>query len=56
MINMTNRETLVSNRIKYFQTEYPEGVPISILKLDLGFSVDELKEILLSLAEQGFYL
>lgn len=53
MINMTNRETLVSNRIKYFQTEYPEGVPVSILKLDLGFSVDELKEILLSLAEQG---
>lgn len=50
---MTNRETLVSNRIKYFQTEYPDGVPVSILKLELDMSVDELREILLSLVEQG---
>lgn len=46
-------ETIITNRIKDFQTEYPEGVPINILKLDLDISVGELQEKLLTLEEQG---
>ena len=46
-------ETIIKNRIKYFQTEYPDGVPINILKLDLDLSVEELQKDLLSLEEQG---
>lgn len=46
-------ETIITNRIKYFQIEYPDGVPINILKLDLDLSVEELQKNLLSLEEQG---
>lgn len=34
-------ETIITERIKYFQIEYPDGVPLGILKLDLGISVEE---------------
>ena len=46
-------ETILTSRIKYFQMEYPDGVPLSILKLELDMSVDELQRSLLSLEEQG---
>ena len=46
-------ETIITSRIKYFQIEYPDGVPINILKLDLDISVEELQKNLLSLEEQG---
>jgi len=46
-------ETIIKNRIKYFQMEYPDGVPLNILKLDLDLSVEELQKNLLSLEEQG---
>jgi hypothetical protein len=46
-------ETTVTSRIKDLQREYPDGVPINILKMDLGLSVDELQVILLSLENQG---
>jgi len=46
-------ETIITERIKYFQIEYPDGVPLGILKLDLGISVEELQRSLLSLEEQG---
>jgi hypothetical protein len=49
----TNLERLVLNGIKYFQTEYAEGVPVNIMKLDLGLSDDDLRETLLNLEEQG---
>lgn len=54
MINMTsNRENIILNKIKYFQADYPDGVPVKILILDLDLSVDELREILLNLEDQG---
>lgn len=46
-------ETIIVSRIKYFQTEYPDGVPLGILKMDLDLSVEELQGSLLSLEEQG---
>ncbi|HOI71206.1 MAG TPA: hypothetical protein PL055_03510 [Methanobacterium sp.] len=46
-------ETILTSRIKYFQMEYPDGVPISILKLELDMSVEELQRSLLNLEEQG---
>ncbi len=46
-------ETLITSRIKYFQVEYPDGVPLNILKLELDISVEELQKNLLSLEEQG---
>ena len=49
---MTN-ETIITERIKYFQIEYPDGVPLNILKLELDLSVEELQKNLLSLEEQG---
>lgn len=47
------RETIIINQVKYFQIEYPDGVPLNILKLELDMSVEELQENLLSLEEQG---
>ena len=46
-------QNIILNRIKYFQAEYPDGVPINILKLDLDLSVGVLQETLLALEEQG---
>jgi hypothetical protein len=46
-------ETIITERIKYFQIEYPDGVPLNILKLDLDLSVEELQTHLLSLEEHG---
>jgi uncharacterized protein with von Willebrand factor type A (vWA) domain len=46
-------ETIITERIKYFQIEYPDGVPLNILKLELDLSVEELQKYLLSLEEQG---
>ncbi len=48
---MTN-ETIIIERIKDFQMEYPDGVPLNILKMDLGISVEELQKNLLTLEEQ----
>ena len=41
-------ETILTSRIKYFQMEYPDGVPISILKLELDMSVEELQRVYLT--------
>ena len=45
-------ETILTSRIKYFQMEYPDGVPLNILKLELDMPVEELQRSLLSLEEQ----
>ncbi|MCE5214870.1 MAG: hypothetical protein LLF83_09150 [Methanobacterium sp.] len=47
-------QNIILNRIKYFQAEYPDGVPINILKLDLDLSVNELQDTLLNLEKQGY--
>lgn len=46
-------ETMIKSKIKYFQREYPDGVPLSILKLELGLEVEEMQKSLLALEKQG---
>jgi hypothetical protein len=47
------QEKLIISSLKYLQAEYRDGVPFNILKLDLGLTDDEFKEILLNLKDQG---
>lgn len=46
-------ETIIKSKIKYFQREYPDGVPLGILKLELDLEVEELQKSLLALEKQG---
>lgn len=46
-------EKLVLNAINHFQVEYNEGVPLSILKLDLNLSDSELQNVLSGLIEKS---
>jgi hypothetical protein len=48
-----SQEKLIISSLKYLQAEYRDGVPFKILKLDLGLSDDDFKEILLNLKDQG---
>jgi len=48
-----HQEVLVLNTLKYYQAEYKEGVPLSILKLDLDLSDDQLHEIIHSMKSKG---
>ncbi|MDP3065846.1 MAG: hypothetical protein Q8N08_03830 [Methanobacteriaceae archaeon] len=48
-----HQEVLVLNALNYFQAEYKEGVPLSILKLDLDLEDDELNQILDKLKFKG---
>ena len=53
MTTLSNKENLVLSQIKYFQTEYNDGVPYGILKLDLDLSETEIKIILDNLEDEG---
>lgn len=46
-------ESKVLNGLKELRWQYQEGIPVNILKIDLGLSDDDLKASLLSLADQG---
>lgn len=46
MINITRNEEVVLEQIKIFAIEYPEGVPIDVLRKDLGFHEYDLVQIL----------
>lgn len=48
-----HQEVLVLNTLKYYQAEYQEGVPLSILKLDLDLTDDQLHEIIYSMKSKG---
>ncbi len=53
MITINNKENIVLNQIKYFQLEYSEGVPYSILKLDLNLTETDFRDILNNLGDKG---
>ena len=53
MTTLSNKENLVLSQIKYFQTEYNDGVPYGILKMDLDLSENEIKIILDNLEDKG---
>lgn len=48
-----HQETLILNSLRYFQAEYTEGVPLSILKLDLDLDDEQLHEAIHSLKSRG---
>jgi hypothetical protein len=53
MITINNKENIVLNQIKYFQSEYSDGVPYSILKLDLNLNETDFRDILNNLEDKG---
>ena len=52
MITITKNEEVVLNQINIFAIEYPEGVPINVLRKDLGFHEYDLVQILRELEDK----
>ena len=52
MITITKNEEVVLNQIKIFDMEYPEGVPLDIIREDLGFHEYDLVQILEELQDK----
>jgi hypothetical protein len=52
MIAITKNEEVVLNQIKIFAIEFPEGIPIGVLRKDLGFHEYDLVEILEELQDK----
>lgn len=46
MINITKNEEVVLDQIKIFSIEFPEGIPINVLRKDLRFHEYDLVQIL----------
>ena len=46
MITITKNEEVVLDQIKIFNIEYPDGIPLNILRKELGFHEYDLVEIL----------
>ena len=46
MITITKNEEVVLNQIKIFAVEYPDGIPVNVLRKELGFHEYDLIEIL----------
>nr|WP_294998298.1 hypothetical protein [uncultured Methanobrevibacter sp.] len=56
MINITRNEDVVLKQIKIFNIEYPDGVPINLLKKELGFHEYDLVQILEELQDKGLVI
>lgn len=56
MINITRNEEVVLNQIKIFDIEYPDGVPVGVLRKDLGFHEYDLVQILEELQEKDLVI
>lgn len=52
MITITRNEEVVLNQIKIFAAEYPEGIPVEVLRNDLGFHEYDLVQILEELQDK----
>ena len=46
MITITKNEEVVLDQIKIFDIEYPDGIPLTVLRKELGFHEYDLVEIL----------
>jgi len=53
MITITKNEEVVLDQIKIYIIEYPEGVPLNVLRKDLGFHEYDLVQILEELQDKG---
>ena len=56
MITITKNEQVVLDQIKIFNIEYPDGVPVSVLRNELGFHEYDLVEILEELSAKDLVL
>jgi hypothetical protein len=56
MITITRNEEVVLNQIKIFHIEYPNGVPVSLLRKELGFHEYDLVQILEELQDKDLII
>ena len=56
MINITRNEDVVLNQIKIFNAEYPEGIPVDVIRNDLGFHEYDLVNILEELQNKNLII
>ncbi len=52
MITITKNEEVVLDQIRIFSIEYPQGIPINVLRKELGFHEYDLVQILEELHEK----
>jgi hypothetical protein len=52
MIAITKNEEVVLNQVKIYAIEFPDGIPINVLRKDLGFHEYDLVEILEELQDK----
>lgn len=53
MINITRNEEVVLNQIKIFNIEYQDGIPVNVIRKELGFHEYDLVHILEELQDKG---
>lgn len=56
MITITKNEEVVLDQIKIFDMEYPEGIPMGVLRQELGFHEYDLVQILEELRDKELIL
>ncbi|MBQ8018258.1 MAG: hypothetical protein IJ258_09175 [Methanobrevibacter sp.] len=56
MITITRNEEVVLNQIKIFDMEYTDGVPLNVLRKELGFHEYDLVQILEELQDKGLVI
>ena len=52
MITITKNEEVVLDQVKIFNIEYPDGIPLKVLKKELGFHEYDLVQILEELSDK----
>lgn len=56
MIAITKNEEVVLNQINIFAIEYPDGIPVGVLRKDLGFHEYDLVEIIKELENKDLVI
>ena len=56
MITITRNEEVVLNQVKIFSVEFPDGVPLDVLRAELGFHEYDLVQILDELVDKELVL
>ena len=56
MINITKNEEVVLNQVKIFNMEYSDGIPVNVLRKDLGFHEYDLIQILEELQDKDLII
>ncbi len=56
MITITKNEEVVLKQVKIFNIEYPQGIPLNVLRKDLGFHEYDLVQILEELQDKDLII